>query len=84
METQRDPEVGTEGTEKILRDFKVGTEGTAITPRDPEIGTDGTDGTANTPRDTQGFCITVLQVMDMFMDIMSTVIGTLNNKRSYL
>lgn len=84
METQRDPEVGTERTEKILRDFKVGTEGTAITPRDPEV---GTDGTAKTPRDPQGFCITVLQVMDMFMDIMSTVIisfGTLNNKRSYL
>lgn len=64
METLRDPEFGTESSEKTLKDLKVGTEGTAKTPSDPEV-----------------------QVMDMFMDILSTVIipfGTLNYKRSCL
>lgn len=61
----RDPEVGTEGSYKTPTDPQVGTE---KTPRDPEVGTEGTEKTLRI------FFFTIVQVMDMFMDIMSSVI----------
>lgn len=86
------------GTEKTLSGPYFGTDGTLETLRDPEFGTEssektlkdlkvGTEGTAKTPSDPRVFFITEVQVMDMFMDILSTVIisfGTHNYKRSCL
>lgn len=86
------------GTEKTLSGPYFGTEGTLETLRYPEFGTEssektlkdlkvGTEGSAKIPSDPPGFFITEVQVMDMFMDVLSTVIiplGTLNNKRSCL
>lgn len=64
------PYFGTEGTLETLRYPEFGTESSEKTLKDLKV---GTEGSAKIPSDPPGFFITEVQVMDMFMDVLSTV-----------